>query len=365
MITMSTQLMDRRVDPGTCRLARTIDAVHARAVIVLALAGTLLAACGTATTVPPPDGTGYGATDSSVTLSALACEPLAWCVAAGTNPTSTSGTASVEVSAGGRGVWAPASTPSLPGATLTAAGCWSSGCLLGGAGPSGTVVVIVNPAHKAASTTTSRPPGSGIAAITCTGPGRCLALVTSTTTTTVFATTDSGSSWTSRAVLPAALAVATAASCANPSDCVAVGTGPSGASAARSVDGGTQWRSAVIPKGLSTFTSATCGSQHWCLATARRANGTAVLLRSTDGGAAWSPTPAPVPGVAAVTCVQMPTCVAGGGGATGGAITTALRTAHPKALTLAYVPDAIVAIACATPTKCAAITAASTVSFLA
>ena len=60
----------------------------------------------------------------------------------------------------------------------------------------------------------------------------------------------------------------------------------------------------------------------------------------------------------------MPTCVAAGGGSNGGAITASLRSPHPQALTLAYVPDAIVAIACATPTKCAAITPASTVSFV-
>jgi hypothetical protein len=332
--------------------------------VVLVLAGTLLAACGTTGTAPPPDGTGFGAIDSTVTLSALACEPLAWCIAAGSDPTTSSGTASIEVSAGGRGVWAPAATPSLLGATLDAAGCWSSGCLVGGAGPSGTVALIVNPAHKASSTTTTRPPGTGIAALACTGPGRCLALVTSTTATAVFSTTNSGATWSQRATLPTALEVATSASCANPSDCVAVGTGPDGASAARSVDGGVQWRLAVLPKGLETFTSSTCGSQHWCLATARRADQTAVLLRSTDGGLAWSPTTSPLPGVAAVTCVLVPTCVAAGGGTSGGAITSGLRTRSPTALTLAYVPDPIVAVACATPAKCTAITPASTVSFV-
>lgn len=332
--------------------------------VVVALAGALLAGCGTPSTTAQADGTGYGAFVPSITLSALACEPLAWCVAGGTNPTASSATASVEVSAGGRGRWAPAATPELPGTTLTAAACWSSGCLLGGAGPDGAVVVIVNPARKAASTTATHPAGSGISAITCTGPGRCLALVTSTTTTAVFQTTDSGASWTQRSTLPLALAVATAVSCPNPTDCVAVGTGPDGAAAARSVDGGVAWRLGAIPKGLATFTSANCGSRHWCLATARRANETAVLLRSTDGGVAWTPIPSPLPAVAAVTCELAPTCVAAGGGTSGGAITSGLRTEHPTALTLAYVPDPIIAVACATPAKCAAITPASTVSFV-
>jgi hypothetical protein len=338
--------------------------VKIRLLAVVVLTGVLLAGCGTSPAATTTNGYGYAASVPSVTLSALACEPLAWCVAAGTNPTASTATASVEVSAGGQGHWAPAATPELPGTTLSAAGCWSSGCLLGGAGPNGTVVVIVNPAHKAASTTATHPPGSGITAIVCTGPGRCLALVTTTTTTAVFQTIDSGAAWTQRATLPVALAVGTALSCPNPTDCIALGTGPTGAAAALSVDGGVVWRLGAIPKGLATFTSANCGSRHWCLATARRANDTSVLLRSTDGGIAWTPIASPVPAVAAVTCTLAPTCIAAGGGTGGGAITSGLRTLHPQALTLSYVPDPIVAVACATPAKCTAITPASTVSFV-
>ncbi|HEV3213470.1 MAG TPA: hypothetical protein VGZ03_08770 [Acidimicrobiales bacterium] len=338
--------------------------MSARVLVVVLLAGTLLAGCGTST-APPPDGTGAPAISQTVTLSALACEPLAWCVAAGTDPASTSGVASIEVSAGGRGRWAPSATPPLPSTTLSTAACWTSGCLLGGAGPSGSVVVIVNPARKVASITSAHPPGSGIAALTCTAPARCLALVTATTDTAVFATTDSGASWTQRASLPAGLAVATAASCANPADCVAVGTGPGGsAAAARSVDGGVRWRLAITPRGLQTYTSVTCGSPRWCLATARRPNGTAILLASTDGGLVWSAMATTIPSPAAVTCANVPTCVVAGGGAAGGEITVGVRTAHARPLTLVYVPDQIVAVGCATPVKCAAITPASTVSFV-
>jgi hypothetical protein len=338
--------------------------VSTRVVVVVLLAGTLLAACGT-TPAPPPDGTGYPAIASSVALSALACEPLAWCVAAGTNPAVSTGAASIEVSAGGRGRWAPVATPALPGATLTAAGCWTSGCLIGGADPSGSLVVIVNPARKVASATASHPPGSGIAAIACTTPGRCLAFVTATTDTAVFETTTSGAAWAQRSTLPAGLAVATAASCATPSDCVAVGTAAGGAAAAaRSVDGAVRWRLSVVPRGLQTFTSVTCGSARWCLATARRPNGTAILLKSTDGGATWAEMATTLQGPAAAACTNVPTCVVAGGGSGGGEIAVDVRTPHVRSLTLAYVPDPIVAAACATPVKCAAITPASTVSFV-
>jgi len=361
---MSTQLTVRRVDLAHADARLPSTAVRPRVVVVAVLAATLLAGCGTAAAPPPPDGMGYQAIAAQVALSALACEARAWCVAAGTS-TTTTGAASIEVSAGGRAKWAPAATPPLPGATLTAAGCWSSGCLLGGSDPSGSIIVIVNPKHKVASTTASHPPGSGIAAIACTGPGRCLALVTATITTAVFRTVDSGASWSSLATLPAALAVATAASCANPADCVAAGTGPSGAAAAHSSDGGARWELSTTPHGLQTFTSVTCPSARWCLATARRANGTSVLLRSTDGGAAWRAVPSPVPSPAAVACTNVPLCVVTGGSAGSGAITADVRSHRPRHLTLAYVPDPVVGVACATPIKCVAITPASTVSFVA
>ena len=326
------------------------------------LAGVVLVGCGT-TPAPPPDGVGYAATVPSVTLSALACEPLAWCVAAGANPSAATRAASVEVTAGGRGRWAPAATPALTGVTISSAGCWASGCLLGGAGPSGSVVLIVNPARKVAAVTASHPPGTGVAAMSCPGPGRCLALVTSTTSTAVFATTDSGAAWQQRGMLPAALAVATGAACATPAACVAVGTGPNGAAVARSVDGGVRWALGAIPRGLAAVTSVTCGSPRLCLAIARRPNGTAVLLESTDGARAWAIVASPVTVPAGVTCAGVPTCVVGGSGVHGGAIATSVRTARPHLLTLAYVPDPVIAVACATPVKCAAITPASTVSF--
>jgi hypothetical protein len=59
----------------------------------------------------------------------------------------------------------------------------------------------------------------------------------------------------------------------------------------------------------------------------------------------------------------VPTCVvAGGAGA--GEIAVDVRTPSARQLTLVYVPDPILAVACATPVKCAAITQASTVSFV-
>jgi hypothetical protein len=330
-----------------------------------ALAAVALAGCGTtSTTGSAPDGSGSPAIEPSVALAVLACEPLAWCVAGGANPTASGVSAAIEVSAGGRARWGPVATPPLPGGTLTAAACWTSGCLLGGSDATGTVLVLVNPARKVATQTSAHPAGSGIGALACTAPGRCLALVTATQGTSVDRTTDSGGTWSPLGQLPPALQVATALSCANGADCVAAGSGPDGATAARSVDGGRRWAVVGVPRGFATFTSVTCTTARWCLAVVRRANGTTEVLRSTTGGRSWAPTTTTVATPLAVTCAAVPTCVVAGGGTAGGAISTGVRAKSEHALTLAFVPDPVIGVACATPAKCAAITPASTVSFV-
>ena len=162
--------------------------------------------------------------------------------------------------------------------------------------------------------------------------------------------------------LPAVLSTATSMSCASVRVCVAVGTGPAGAQAARSTDGGQRWTVAARPKGLQVFTAAACGPS-WCLATARRHNGTAMLLQSRNRGASWARYTTTISRPGAVACTSLGTCIAAGG-ASGGAIASFTRPHLEHVLSTQYVPDPVIAVACASPHRCAAITAASTVSFV-
>lgn len=341
--------------------------MNARAGVVALLAAALLAACGTtrANVAPSADGTGTPAITPAVALSVSACEPGFWCVAAGANPATTTDTTTIETSAGGHGRWAAVAVPQLSGATLTAAGCWDSGCLLGGSDPSGTVLVIVNPKRRDASQLSTSLPGSGIGAIDCTRPGQCLALVTSTTQTSVYETTDSGTSWQLRSALPPELAVGTSLGCANSAVCVAVGTSPDGAAAARTTDGGARWTEAAVPRDLLALTSAACAPVTWCVATGRLDDGRSELLRSLNRGRSWASMPTSVANPDAVACTAARACVVAGGGAGGGEISTSTTPSLATRLTLAYVPDPVLAVACATPRKCVGVTQESTVSFVA
>jgi hypothetical protein len=331
----------------------------------LLVTAVVLSGCATAaTTTPVANGTGTAAIEATVPLSVAACEPLGgWCIAAGTNPTASTKSSALEVSHGGHGVWARGAIPPLLGVSLQAAGCWDSGCLLGGQGPGGAIAVIVNAAHRDASVTGSVP-GEAVTSIDCTAPGRCFALVTASTVTVVFRTTTSGVNWTRLSVLPAVLSAGASITCPSPQLCVAVGAGPRGAEAARSIDGGMIWRLSARPAGLGVLTDVSCAVGGWCLATARGPGGVMQLLQSLNGGVTWSSRSSTVTSPDAVLCLSSTECLVGGGGPHGGAMELLQTKTAGRALSLDYVGLPIVAIGCVTVTRCAAATAASTVSFV-
>jgi hypothetical protein len=333
--------------------------------VLLPVAGLLLAGCAVATpaAAPLPEAMGHPALDPLVTLSVVACQPLRWCIAAGTNPTSAAvGSASVEISAGGHGKWAKVNAPSLDDATLSTAACWASGCLLGGADARGPLLEIVNPKKRDASIESARLPGISVAALACPTAGRCLALVTTQVATSVWQSTTSGSSWHEVHALPATPSTATSLSCPTARVCVAAGTGPTGAEAARTSDGGARWSLAALPPGLEVFTAVSCGPS-WCMATARLRDGRTELLQSRNRGASWARFATSLARPEAVACVTATTCVAAGSGSGGGAIASYRRPGVEHVLTIEFVPDPLLAVACASVTHCAGITQASTVSF--
>ena len=180
--------------PGQRRAAPTIGSRERRSSSCVVLAGTLLAGCGTSSTPPPPDGIGY-ARDRGVRHPVRARVRAARLVRRRRHQPDRVVGHRVDRGVRGRAgrVGSGRDADRCPGRRSSAAGCWSSGCLARRR--------RARPARSSSSSTPrTRPPrrrrrthpGSGIAAITCTGPGRCLALVTSTTTTAVFQTTDSG-----------------------------------------------------------------------------------------------------------------------------------------------------------------------------
>ncbi len=333
--------------------------MRARVVLSLVFATLLCAGCTETRPAPPADATGSPAAVATVSLAVSACEPKGWCVGAGANPTAASASAALEISHGGRERWVTGAIPELPGTTLQSAACWSSGCLLGGGAPSGAVLVLVDPTHRVASRIAA-PPGASVEALACPGPGRCLALVGTSSSTLVDATTTSGASWSRRGQLPAGLATASSLACTTALACVAAGTGVRGGAIAVTADGGARWREVGIPAVVSIVTSVACATGLGCFATARQHDGVATLLASADGTSGWRLAVPPIPGAAAVACAPQ-VCVLGGG-STVGELAARSPGGPWRGLRLAYVPLPLVALGCATALRCVGVTPSSTVS---
>lgn len=350
-----------------------------RPVAIAATVGiaAMLSGCVSTTTASSStDGTGSPAIAASTTLGVVACEPDGLCVAAGSNPTATTDGLSMEVSSGGRGRWQSVAVPAVTGVTLSAAACWASGCLVGGSGPNGVVTLLVNPATRRSSATATHPGGSGIDALDCVGAGHCVTVVATSMGTAVFVTTDSGAAWHQAPSLPASLAVATSLSCATTLACVVAGTGVQGALLASTTDGGAQWRLDARPSAIEVVASVSCTPSGACLAVARRTSGASELLARAGATGAFVPVASPIATALSVSCLSgaapgaassppKPTCAVAGADAAGaGAIVTVVGTRVARELSLAYVPDPLLAVACATLTRCAGVTETSTVSFV-
>jgi photosystem II stability/assembly factor-like uncharacterized protein len=107
------------------------------------------------------------------------------------------------------------------------------------------------------------------------------------------------------------------ASCPTGTECVAVGDG----TVLRSTDGGTAWSSAVVPFGPDVvLRSVSCSSATICVAVGAwspaAGPSAAVVIRSTDGGSGWSHVtiPSGVATLQSVTCPTTSSCVAATGG---------------------------------------------------
>ena len=100
-----------------------------------------------------------------------------------------------------------------------------------------------------------------------------------------------GGSWTS--VVVTGVTNLADVSCAALLDCLAVGNGIGGGPIAiSSTDGGATWTTLPPPSGVQQFSSVRCTTPTMCLATGTN-DGNGQILRTTDGGSAWSAQAAP------------------------------------------------------------------------
>ena len=131
--------------------------------------------------------------------------------------------------------------------------------------------------------------------ITCTTPKRCLIAAVSATGSApnwrgrILGSTDGGAHWRLLARSPDNYQALDAISCPTPGPCIGVGSGPpsSGAGIVSSGGANGSWIARVIPSGIGNLYAIACTSPEHCVAVGTRP-GSAAALETLDGGRSWS-----------------------------------------------------------------------------
>jgi photosystem II stability/assembly factor-like uncharacterized protein len=255
----------------------------------------------------------------------------------------------------------------------TASSCMATGAASPASGQVGTVLVTTNGQSWKA---LPGPAGSvDVPGVTCLSATQCAAVATDGSTYWSATTTDGGRVWQRGGNLPAGFGGISGITCPSASTCLVPGytsaTPGKGAGAiALSDDGGAMWASASLPSGMGLLHAVACSGQV-CTAVGTAATATtdvtqsqSVVLRSPDGGHAWTQAPAPatVGDALGVSCPNTSLCAAVGVQWTsapavpvGGVATTADGGAQWLDSGTRYVPTGLASVSCPNATSCVAV----------
>lgn len=323
-----------------------------RAAFGAALAGALLAACGTAG-APRPSIAGVPSRSISIPLTVVGCTRNDACVALGSATTAAGLAATGEFSTP-RSPWIPLRLPAAGAPSIGAIGCGGSTCLVGGAGPGGDLLWSFSAATHRVGVVASPSGGAGVEAIGCALRACALADAGARSGVPRWSTSaDGGTTWSAPRPLPLAAGdVVTSIACASATLCVLAARDAGGRVLVEdTADGGATWSARAVPGRWVALSSLTC-SQATCRGLARTRSAS-LVARWRAGRAGWRSSV--LAGEArALACAAAGACVAVGG-AQGRPYLEALspgrRALRPR---LRYVPGALLGVACGTH-RCAAI----------
>ncbi len=325
---------------------------RAAPMIGAALAGVLLAACGT-TGATRPTLAGVPTRSISIALSVVGCTLDDACVALGSSTTAVGLEATGEFSTP-RGPWIPLHLPAVATPSIDAIGCAGAWCLVGGGEPGGDLLWSFSAAtHRVRALSPPRG-GASVEAIGCTASACALVDAGARRAGPRWSTSvDGGTTWSTPTPLPlAASDVVTSIACASASRCLLAAR-----DAGRQVlvkgtaDGGATWAPVSVPGRWVSLSSLTC-SATTCRGLARTRSGDR-LVRVRVGGTRWRSAVLAGPGTA-LACAAAGTCVVvGGAGARPflEALAPGTTAVEPR---LRYVPGPLLAVACGSR-RCAAI----------
>ena len=268
-------------------------------------------------------------------LSAAACPSATDCVAVGQSGTAagTIDPAVVQSSDGGA-TWVGRPVP-VGGFVPSAIACSTPAhCVMAGYDENQRVDVFLVSANGGAtwapgSNAGGAPPSGGSpAAVACTTATTCLAVTQpamGVATGAVSTTADGGHTWTTAGHLPSTVLPA-AEACPTFDGCVVVGDG--GGLAWTTHDGGGSWVPSVTPTALGALAAVRCWTAEACVAVGQSSLRTPLALWTADGGRTWAVAPSPdvTGGLDAVACPGRRVCVAVGGSQLGIGTALVMRT---------------------------------------
>jgi len=248
----------------------------------------------------------------------------------------------------------------------------SNGASLPGSG----VVVTTDDAGRTWSPAAAPANALTVISVRCASPSDCTAVVSDGSSTWSAHSADFGRSWQQQGTLPPPFLAGDGLSCTAGGSCLVAGYVPTSnghgeGAISVSADGGQTWSMASVPTGLGILQSASCLSPSVCLAAGTTSTTVSdvvpakgELLRSSDGGHTWVPSPEapPVDDVFAIACPSERQCAMVGTKWVGfpaigtGAVAESLNGGLTfRASPAAYVPITLTALSCPETTLCVAV----------
>ncbi len=319
-----------------------------RALSVVTIGAIGLAGCNSGNTASVARVTGIPSIGISVPLHTVACTPSDSCIALGTTGAQLVPTSVAEYRQA-NGNWSSLNVPAAPSSVITSASCWTTGCLVGGVQPSGSLVWGYNASSQSMSALSVPPTSQGVRALDCFADASCAAVVNiaSANVSAIAFTGDGGATWSHAAPIPWTLAeTVRSVSCTDGLDCmVSAISGAGTLDVEVTHDAGLTWTPRITPTSWQTLTSLHC-SHLKCVGLADTDH-TSLVVRTTTFGRLWSATTLPVK-ANALACATLARCVIGGQTTSNSPWLATLTGTTYVVNPLRYVPSPVLDVACGT-----------------
>jgi hypothetical protein len=337
---------------------------------VVALAGLLLGGCGRIAPGPATSAarnlTAAASVDISVPLTHVACTTTDICVAVGATGLDSGATSAAQFVTPRHG-WQGLAIDPIASGTITQITCGTQRCLVAGTDPTGNFLMnwTVGSDHIARVTYPSNLGALRSLACSASPTGDVCTAVSDTQPPVIAISTDGGTQWTMTTLLSSWLrapALSLLDAHCSPSLCLGIARLSSGAllsdvvTAANTPTGATRSLVSTIARHSATLLSSRCTSLSpaRCVVRWREAGH---LNQATIGGSSHRPSRVTLPLDGPLACTERGHCVAISRGQL-----TVSDGSQPSSVSVSYLPDALVAVACGSQ-HCAAVSPSAALYF--